>query len=109
MGANSTSKNYVLNNAVNSLELSDEVYVAPGESITYEITGITNPSAIGEIDNTASVMSSSGIGKTAREKTTPKGLNTSNIEVTKRTNTKEYEPGTAVVYEITVKNNSRRW
>ncbi len=106
MGANSTSKNYVLNNAVNSLELSDEVYVAPGESITYEITGVTNPSAIGEIDNTASVLSSSGTGKTAREKTTPKELNTSNIEVTKKTNTKEYEPGTAVVYEITVKNNS---
>lgn len=106
IGSNSISANYTLNTPVNSLDLDDRVYIAPGESIEYEVSGVTGPSAIGEIANKATVSSASGYNKsTPFITTTPKALNTADIDVTKTTSTVEYQPGTTVVYDIVVKNN----
>ncbi|WP_163468729.1 DUF11 domain-containing protein, partial [Fusobacterium sp. IOR10] len=103
-GSNSGSK-YTVGNSQSSLSLDDNIYIAPGESLTYNIKGITNKSAIGEIENVATISNGTDDKTSETIKVSPEELNTSDVTIEKTVSVTEYEPGQDVTYTITVKNN----
>lgn len=111
IGDNSSSKNYILGSQQSNKDLTDRVYIAPGEYLKYKIIIPTNPSAIGDINNEVIVTSPSGdsdFPKTANAITTPKKLGEESVvEITKKIgpiSQKEYRPGDEITYDILVTN-----
>jgi len=105
-GDNSMSSNYIEGDSQNTLNLDDNIYIGPGETLAYTIVGKTNESAIGRIDNQVSFTNGIDVNDSSIISMDPEDLNVSDITIEKTVGVTEYEPDTDVVYTIKVKNNA---
>ncbi|WP_163469762.1 DUF11 domain-containing protein, partial [Fusobacterium sp. IOR10] len=105
-GDNSGSSNYTEGNSQNTLNLNDDIYIGPGETLAYTIIGKVNESAIGKIDNQVSFTNGTDVNDSSIISMDPEDLNVSDITIEKTVGVTQYEPDTDVVYTIKVKNNA---
>lgn len=104
-GLNSYSSNYQVGVSQSTLNLNDNIYVGPGESLTYNVVAQTDKAAIGNINNQSTLNNGVDNNTSNLVVNTPENLNVSDVTIEKTVGITQYEPDTNVVYTITVKNN----